>query len=66
MEETTKVSREALRQMHIGQTRIFSMEPPRLVNSARVTCNQLKNEEGLIFRVSPDYKAKAVCITRIG
>ncbi len=66
MDETTKVTRDALRKMHVNQTRIFSIDPPKLVNSARTTCNQLKNEEGLVFRVNPDYKAKSVSITRIG
>ena len=34
------------------------------IPSARQTCQQLKNEEGLEFMFKPDYEAKAVSITR--
>ena len=51
--------------MRIGQTRIFTLTDAKKVTSARVTCNQMKNEEGLEFTVRPDYQAKAVSITRM-
>lgn len=60
-----KVTRQDLREMRIGQTRIFTLNDPKKVSSARVTCTQLKNEERLEFSVKPDYKASAVSITRI-
>ncbi len=50
--------------MHIGQTRIIHLDDAKKVTSARVTCTQMKNEEGLEFAVKCDYKAKAVSITR--
>lgn len=59
-----KVTRQELREMHIGQTRIIQMTDAKKVTSARVTCNQMKNEEGLEFVVKADYSAKAVSITR--
>ena len=59
-----KVTRQELREMHIGQTRIIQMADAKKVTSARVTCNQMKNEEGLEFVVKADYSAKAVSITR--
>lgn len=65
MAELEKVSRKLLRTMFVGQTKIFSMEPVKQLNTARVTCTQLKHEEGLTFRVLPDYQAKGICITRI-
>lgn len=60
-----KVTRQELRDMHIGQTRIFTLKDAKKVSSARVTCTQMKLEEGLEFQVKPDYQAKAVSITRI-
>ena len=60
-----KVTRQELRDLHIGQTRIFMLTDAKKVASARVTCVQMKNEEGLEFQVKPDYEAKAVSITRI-
>ena len=60
-----KVTRQELREMHIGQTRIFQLTDAKKVSSARVTCTQMKQEEGLEFQVRPDYEAKAVSITRI-
>lgn len=62
--EQEKVTRQELREMHIGQTRIFNLTNAKKVTSARVTCTQLKQEEGLEFIVKPDYKSKAVSITR--
>ena len=50
--------------MHIGQTRIITMNDAKKVTSARVTCNQMKNEEGLEFTVKADYPSKSVSITR--
>lgn len=61
-----KVTRQELREMHIGQTRIFHLENKKKLQSATVTCNQMKKEEGLEFRVSRDYDAVAVSITRVG
>lgn len=50
--------------MHIGQTRIITLTDGKKISSARQTCQQLKNEEGLEFMFKPDYEAKAVSITR--
>lgn len=62
--EKEKVTRNDLRQMRIGQTIIFSLSDAKKVTSARVTANQLKNEEDLLFEVRPDYQSKCVSITR--
>ena len=51
--------------MHVGQTRIFLLTDAKKVASARITCTQMRNEEGLEFQVKPDYQAKAVSITRV-
>jgi hypothetical protein len=59
-----KVTRQELREMHIGQTRIITLTDGKKISSARQTCQQLKNEEGLEFMFKPDYDAKAVSITR--
>ena len=60
-----KVTRDELREMRVGQTRIFQLMEAKKVTSASVTAQQLKNEEGLEFTVKKDYAAKAVSITRM-
>lgn len=59
-----RVTRKELRDMRIGQTRIITLEDPKKIPSARITCLQMKQEEGLEFTFKPDYEAKAVSITR--
>jgi len=51
--------------MHIGQTRIFTLNDRKKIASARVTATHLKHEEGYEFTVKPDWEASAVSITRI-
>ena len=62
--EQEKVTRQELRDMAVGQTRIFILKDAKKVSSARITCTQLKKEEGLEYVVRPDYTAKAVSVTR--
>ena len=59
-----KVTRQELRDMSIGQTRIFILTDAKKVASARVTCHQMKDEEGKEYSVKMDYQAKCVSITR--
>ena len=51
--------------MRIGQTRIITLVDPKKIPSARITCLQMKQEEGLEFMFKPDYEAVAVSITRL-
>lgn len=60
-----RVTRKDLREMRIGQTRIFMLADKKKLTSARVQANQLKNEEDLEFEVKPDYGSSSVSITRI-
>ena len=60
-----KVTRGELRNMRIGQTRIFTLSDRKKVTSARVTTRQLREEEGLEFIAKPDYEACSISITRI-
>lgn len=60
-----RVSRQDLRKMRVGQTRIFTLADKKKVTSARVQASQLKNEEDLEFDVKPDYASASVSITRI-
>ena len=60
-----RVSREDLRNLRIGQTRIFTLADKKKISSARVQANQLKNEEELEFMIKPDYETSSVSITRI-
>ena len=60
-----KVTRQELRDMHVGQTRIFTLKEEKKISSARVTAQQMKNEKEGEWLVKPDYEACAVSITRI-
>lgn len=60
-----RVTRQDLRNMRVGQTRIFTLADKKKVTSARVQANQLKQEEGLEFDVKPDYTSASVSITRV-
>ena len=60
-----KVTRQELREMHVGQTRIFTLLERKKLTSARVTAQQLKDEGDGEWQVKPDYEACAVSITRI-
>ena len=60
-----KVTRQELREMRIGQTRIINLADPKKIPSARVTCTQMKQEEGFEFAFKPDYETVAVSITRV-
>ena len=60
-----RVTREELRGMRIGQTRIFTLADRRKIVSARVQASQLKMTEGKDYEVNADYEASAVSITRL-
>jgi hypothetical protein len=60
-----KVTRRELREMYIGQTRIFTLTNRKKIASVRVTATQLQNEEGIEFSVKQDWEASAVSVTRI-
>ena len=60
-----KVTRQELRDMHIGQTRIFTLKEEKKISSAKVTAHQMKNEKEGEWLVKPDYDSCAVSITRL-
>ena len=60
-----KVTRQELRDMHIGQTRIITLLEKKKIESARQTVMQVSREEDLEFVFKPDYSASAVSITRV-
>ena len=60
-----KVTRKELRDMHIGQTRIFMLTEEKKITSARVTAQQMKNEKEGEWQVKPDYESCCVSITRL-
>lgn len=59
-----RVSRQELRDMRVGQTRIFTLANKKKIQSARVQAQQLKNEEEMNFEVKADYTSASVSITR--
>ena len=60
-----KVTRQELRDMHIGQTRIFTLTNPTKLQSVAVTCNQMKNEQKGEWTIKRDYSSCSISITRI-
>lgn len=64
MERQETVTRNELRDMHVGQTRIFNLIRSNKVASVRVACRQMLLEYGMEFEVKTDYFNPAVCITR--
>ncbi len=60
-----KVSRVELRQMKIGQTRIFQLTERKKITSARVQATQLGLEENMKFSVKTDYQSSSISITRL-
>lgn len=59
-----RVSRQELRDMRVGQTRIFTLADKKKIQSARVQAQMLKNEEEMGFEVRADYTSTSVSITR--
>jgi hypothetical protein len=60
-----KVTREELIEMHVGQTRIFSLTNPTKLQSVATTLNQLKNERKGMWTHRKDYDACAISVTRV-
>ena len=60
-----KVTRKELMDMHIGQTRIINLPDGGKVDSAKVTAKQMKDLKKGEWKVTPDYNACAVSITRL-
>lgn len=59
-----RVTRQELREMRVGQTRIFTLADKKKIQSARVQAQQLKNEENMGFEVKADYTSTSVSVTR--
>ena len=64
MQEQERITRQELREMRVGQTRIFTLADKKKISSARVQAAVLKNEEDLEFEVRADYSSASVSITR--
>ena len=60
-----KVTRKELEDMHIGQTRIFTLSDPKKLAAAATTCNQMKNERRGAWTIKRDYQACSISITRL-
>ena len=59
-----KVTRQELRDMRVGQTRIIEFYNSKKIESARQTVRQVAYEDGMEFDFIPDREAVAVCIKR--
>ena len=65
MQMQERVSRQELRDIPVGKTRIFTLADKKKITSVRVQTQQLKNEEDLVFDVKTDYASSSVSITRM-
>lgn len=64
MKPQKTVSKEELRALKIGQSRIVILEMATTINSIKVSAHTLGKEEGKTFNIRTDYEVPAVCITR--
>ena len=60
-----KVTRSELLEMHIGQTRIFTLTNPTKLQSVATQCNQMKNEQKGEWTIKRDYTSCSISITRV-
>ena len=60
-----KVTRQELREMRIGQTRIITLLEKKKIESARQTVLQVSREDDMEFSFKPDWEAVAVSVTRV-
>ena len=60
-----KVTRSELLEMHIGQTRIFTLTNPTKLQSVATTCNQMKNEQKGEWTIKRDYTSFSISVTRV-
>ena len=59
------MTRKELEAMHIGQTRIFTLNGRRKLQSVASTLTQLKDERRGEWTHKKDYDACAVSVTRV-
>lgn len=60
-----KVTREELREMRVGSTRIFALTEASKLQAVASTCTQLKNLNLGEWSVRKDYEHLSVSVTRL-
>ena len=60
-----RVSRKDVREMRVGQTRIFMLADKKKISSAKQNIYQLQQEEDMEFDIKPDFINSSVSITRL-
>jgi hypothetical protein len=60
-----RVTRQDLRNMRVGQTRIFTLTEETKLQSVATTCTQLKNERKGEWTIKRDYSACSISVTRM-
>lgn len=64
-EKEERVTRKALSEMGMGETRRFSLPNARVIDSGRVTAYQMGNYMGCKFKTEVDYANNMLSITRV-
>lgn len=59
------VTRAEMRELKIGQTRIFTLNNPKKIRSVEVNARSLGKEERMEFSIKSDYDNCSIAITRI-
>lgn len=62
--ESQKVTRDALRDLEMGQTQVFKNLSPAEIETARATASQMGRLLECKFTVSSNYDARTVTITK--
>lgn len=58
------VTRAEMRELKIGQTRIFTLNNPKKIRSVEVNARSLGKEERMKFSIKSDYDNCSIAITR--
>lgn len=64
-EKEKRVTRAALSEMGMGETRRFKLPNARAIDSGKVTASQMGHYMGCKFRVEADYANNMLAITRM-
>lgn len=65
LEQREKVSKEELRNMRVGQSRIFTLADKKKIKSVKTQVYEVKVEEDRNYEVRTDFSSSSVCVTRV-
>ncbi len=63
-EKTTKLTRDNLRSIDVGQTKVFALPNAKACDNGKSLAYQFQNIVGCKYRVQTDYATNTLTITR--